>query len=57
MKVELDLPESLVKGYRAYARFCLESEEEAMRQVLSDFLFGIIEDGFNPQQEPQSETR
>ncbi|MDG6970424.1 MAG: hypothetical protein JRN54_04865 [Nitrososphaerota archaeon] len=47
MKVELELPASLVKFYEAYARAFKLTPNESMRMVLSDFAFGAIDLGFS----------
>jgi hypothetical protein len=44
MKVEVELPRSLVEGLEWYSEFCRQSLDETVRQILGDFMFGINED-------------
>ncbi len=54
MKVVIEIPDSQLDFYRAYSRAVRQSVEETMLQVLGDFAFGVIEDGFNPKESPKA---
>lgn len=46
MKVELELPASLMEFYRRYAKAVNRPVDEVVREVLGDFAFGAEELGF-----------